>query len=641
MKALAKNLFDRRYDDLVAMGRSRIPGFAPEWTDHNAHDPGITLMEVLGFVAEAQLHSLSRMRRDERAAYAALMGVQAGGVRPARGILWPDDRDLRSPWVNFTESQVIGTDAVVRVVNEEAPLYHPSLRVLWVPASVTRLIVRDKAGRETDLTAQNRQGSVAFRPFGANAGPHDVLRIELEARGAGLLPKARSLADGARFVLGVRAADGASSFVPDAGDDAACDCAAALEATLVDGDTRTPLDVVQDTTAGLLRTGVLALDVSEVAGSPQRFAIELRSPGGFVRPPRWLRVTPSVLPIVQRERVLREPHDVNQEIDFAFRLDEAGLCVDGHGSVTLQPGDAADATLGWKRCERLEEQGPADTVFELDEATGRIRFGNGVNGRAPRTGSPMFASYAVSFGEQGNAARNRRWHVDGFEGAFGVNPDPIAGGAGRRGEIDRRRAARAAVGSSHALVTETDLVRAAHGVPLLGVARAWVVRNAARPGLVTLVALRERDGGDAADVPEAPRWLRALRRALSPRVPLGSRLVVAAPRYTRFGIRASIEVEAGRDPEAIRGDVLAALEKRLALVPGGSGTEVRQPGVPLGPLDAAAWIRAVPGVAGVRDVRLVDSRRRETAEVRVGGDALPRFDDALAALDVRRAGEGR
>jgi hypothetical protein len=47
MRRLSPNLFDKRFDDLVEMGRSRLPSLAPEWTDYNAHDPGITLMDLL------------------------------------------------------------------------------------------------------------------------------------------------------------------------------------------------------------------------------------------------------------------------------------------------------------------------------------------------------------------------------------------------------------------------------------------------------------------------------------------------------------------------------------------------------------------------------------------------------------------
>ncbi|MGH8237126.1 MAG: putative baseplate assembly protein, partial [Steroidobacteraceae bacterium] len=76
MRRLAPDFFDRRFDDLLEAGRSRLPSLAPRWTDYNAHDPGITLMELLAWVSEAQLYSLARMRRDERAAYAALLGLR-------------------------------------------------------------------------------------------------------------------------------------------------------------------------------------------------------------------------------------------------------------------------------------------------------------------------------------------------------------------------------------------------------------------------------------------------------------------------------------------------------------------------------------------------------------------------------------
>ena len=46
------DLDDRTFDDLVAEARSLIPAYAPEWTDHNASDPGITLLELFAWLAE-------------------------------------------------------------------------------------------------------------------------------------------------------------------------------------------------------------------------------------------------------------------------------------------------------------------------------------------------------------------------------------------------------------------------------------------------------------------------------------------------------------------------------------------------------------------------------------------------------------
>ena len=45
-------LDDREYSALRSELISRIPAYAPEWTDHNTNDPGITMLELFAFVAD-------------------------------------------------------------------------------------------------------------------------------------------------------------------------------------------------------------------------------------------------------------------------------------------------------------------------------------------------------------------------------------------------------------------------------------------------------------------------------------------------------------------------------------------------------------------------------------------------------------
>ena len=205
MRRLAPDFFDRRFDDLIEAGRSRLPSLAPRWTDYNAHDPGITLMELLAWVSEAQLYSLARMRRDERAAYAAMMGLRAIGPTPVHGSLWPDRNDADSPVLTFQQSIVLEADSPVRTVSSETPEFHPSHRILWTPGRVEQLLTRLADGRTIDLTATNEHGDRAFEPFGAQAGPDDRLRLRIAANGRhGLFPPQRELAKGALWPIGER-----------------------------------------------------------------------------------------------------------------------------------------------------------------------------------------------------------------------------------------------------------------------------------------------------------------------------------------------------------------------------------------------------------------------------------------------------
>ena len=41
-----------RWEDLLAEGRALIPRYAPEWTDHNASDPGIALIQLFAHLSE-------------------------------------------------------------------------------------------------------------------------------------------------------------------------------------------------------------------------------------------------------------------------------------------------------------------------------------------------------------------------------------------------------------------------------------------------------------------------------------------------------------------------------------------------------------------------------------------------------------
>ncbi len=55
------DLDKRRFDDLVAEMRALIPQFAPEWTNHNPSDPGVTLTELLAWVTEVNLYRANRV----------------------------------------------------------------------------------------------------------------------------------------------------------------------------------------------------------------------------------------------------------------------------------------------------------------------------------------------------------------------------------------------------------------------------------------------------------------------------------------------------------------------------------------------------------------------------------------------------
>lgn len=87
MPLLLPQLDNRRFDDLVGEGRALIPRYAPEWTDHNAHDPGITIMELLAWLVEQEIYRANRVPDAHRRKFLKLLGFSAGPAHPALLVL--------------------------------------------------------------------------------------------------------------------------------------------------------------------------------------------------------------------------------------------------------------------------------------------------------------------------------------------------------------------------------------------------------------------------------------------------------------------------------------------------------------------------------------------------------------------------
>lgn len=78
-------LDDRRFADLVKEAQSLIPTYAPEWTNHNPTDPGITLVELFAHLAEMLIYRLDRVTTANKVSFLNLLDGKARDVRAFEG----------------------------------------------------------------------------------------------------------------------------------------------------------------------------------------------------------------------------------------------------------------------------------------------------------------------------------------------------------------------------------------------------------------------------------------------------------------------------------------------------------------------------------------------------------------------------
>ena len=85
-------LDERGYKDLLDEVLARIPVHAPEWTDFNERDPGVTLVELFAFLTQTLLWIEERQRQRRRRRRLVVLIVGIAGV----GALWWASKLLRS-----------------------------------------------------------------------------------------------------------------------------------------------------------------------------------------------------------------------------------------------------------------------------------------------------------------------------------------------------------------------------------------------------------------------------------------------------------------------------------------------------------------------------------------------------------------
>ncbi len=114
---LSRNLDDQRFEDIVREAVGRLPWLCPVWTDHNAHDPGITILELMAWFKETQQFQMNQIGPETARKLLELAGVHLRAERAAECALeLPPDAPARAIY-----SPLETREGVVFELTEEIP----------------------------------------------------------------------------------------------------------------------------------------------------------------------------------------------------------------------------------------------------------------------------------------------------------------------------------------------------------------------------------------------------------------------------------------------------------------------------------------------------------------------------------------
>lgn len=80
-------LDSRSYQELVDEALARIPVHNPEWTNFNASDPGVTLVELFAFLTENLIYRANQIPERNRRKFLSLLGVPLAPAASAEGLV--------------------------------------------------------------------------------------------------------------------------------------------------------------------------------------------------------------------------------------------------------------------------------------------------------------------------------------------------------------------------------------------------------------------------------------------------------------------------------------------------------------------------------------------------------------------------
>ena len=545
-------LDDRTFAMLVREGLAVIPRRAPGWTDHNVHDPGITLLELISSLVEEDIYRLDRTPAESTRAYLRLVGIEPAPPAVAAAVVELGRSAGSGPAVVAAGQPVTGAGGAI-AFELAAPVYVADARLVGVASAAgDRWLERGRA---------------AFAAFGPAPAAGDALHLGFDAPlGAG----------GERVSLHVWTGDDAADaetrrrLVGEGGADWRLHYGVRTAWEYWSARGWAALPSVEDETRALSLTGFVRFDVpvdhapggAGPAAWTGRWVVRCRIVSGRYECRPMLARVAAHAGWARHAALVGGWEALGVSDGRAGQAFATAASPVVASSVDLRVVVDGEVDEPWRDVPHADRVGPHDRVALLEPERGRLTFGDGRTGRVPPAGARIACRYRVGGGSAGNVAAGTLVEAPGAGVSVG-QPFAALGGAPAELLTDAKGRAIAWLAERRRAVTLDDYQVLALATPGVPVARAWALGDhhpdlpcVKASGCVTVVAVPRCP----ADRPEASAaFLAAVRCWLEPRRTLTDELHVVGPRYRAVAVEATIHADRGCDPVAIRAAALAAL----------------------------------------------------------------------------------
>jgi len=617
-------LDERKYESILEDARKQIPIYTKDWTDHNIHDPGITFLELLVWLAEMQVYHLDQITGKHYLKFLKLMGFTPGHqccasvdvtILPenVEGIIIPEGE------------QIIATDE-----SGDKRVFETTETLAISQAKITRVICDYPKGREDNTEANNKAG-IYYLAFGTKAKNGSCMYLGFDKSHSPFNSTVNNL-----DIIIHYYEDNLPS--PASHRDEIEDISVSVKVVwqycikydewFSDG-AWIDFELQEDSTLMLTRKGVVRLKRPENWPEYHGKIFTDEEPYFWIRC-KIVRDGYEIPPQIDAVMIntVHALHKVTIQNEILERSDDLGLNKKVSTGLPNQIFYLSHSSVihalivvdeeKWTQVDDLDGSGPDDTHYIIERGEGRILFGDGIHGRIPPADSQVKADvYCYGGGTEGNIKSNSAWEFNNekysqltnsldnkFKAAGGTDEETYASALVRL-KKDMKVPCRGITLEDYSYIaTHTPGLR-------FGRAKALVRKDISKNDIVfhtiQVIVVPFSTKGK----PEPSQgFIDTVLRHLNRHRLLTDKVEVKGPKYVGIGVKISVHIEPRYSKEGRQNKIIEALNDFLDPLKGGEDGNGWPFGRAVYRSEIYSLIENVEGVDCVQSVNLESAQKK-------------------------------
>lgn len=617
-----ENLDSKNFEDLVNEALALIPIYASNWTDHNVHDLGITLIDLFAYLTEAQFYKLNRINYKNYFKYLKILGVSSlTQAVPAQTQLVFSSKDSSDQYIS--KSTKVSNDS------DDSVVFETQNNLMISTSNIQYLLSLDTEGNFLNCNELNNSEILTYQPFGEEASNISTFYVGFDT----------ALTISNNYALGVILSD--VLFAPDNLDTNFLYNPISFKWQYLTGDdwedaeSWSDLTIENDSTLEFSYSGTIAFGIEKdmslgTINNNQaywfRCVAEKKNDQSLLNiSPIFNEIALNAVKAIQTETYSKKTFTSDSLPNMRLDLSAQGIVTDSLQVSAYENGELVE----WECVQNFDCSDEDSKHFLVDAQNGKIYFGNGVKGKIPEKGQSMInINFSTTQGSGGNLGKGEITILSSsYENLLSVtNNIKSFWGTDSENLLEAILRTKKSIKELKRAVTSDDYEEILLESPELKIERVKVLPNynpffptKSLPKALTIVTVPLSDQGL---ISSDPLFLENIYNYLDSYRLLTTDLYIMYPEYSKISVDANVNIKKSYITSSVISEIEDALNAFLNPNTGGFDSLGWAFGRSIYESEIYQLISNIEGVNYVEDITLYKDDEQFSTEVALSQNAL-------------------